>query len=407
MDETLKPSPADAAGTAGGRADRLPSLTGLRFFAALLVFVCHAWSQFNPQADTASRNLAYFLLPAGPVGVSFFFVLSGFVLTYAARPGDTVLGFWRRRMAKIYPNHVVTWVAGLVLVLATGAALSAGTTAAALFLVQAWWPHMIMTATVNPISWSLACELFFYLLFPFLLRALRRLPRQGLWPAAGLLTALILAVPQLATLLPGKVMPLAGYSLTQFWFVYTAPPVRLLEFALGIVLALLVRNGMWPLVSVRLAVVLCCAGYAVAGVTTMVTKLPHLWAMVSATVIPLAVLIATAACRDRSGLPSAARHPRLIRLGELSFAFYLVHHMILTACFTAVLPDGFRPGLLGLTGVAVALFFVCWAAAWLLHTAVETPAMRRWGRPPATARAPREPARASGRSEPLTGERTP
>lgn len=389
------------------QAARLPSLTGLRFFAAFLVFLCHALSQFSPQADSASRNLAYFLLPAGPVGVSFFFVLSGFVLTCAARPGDTVRRFWRRRLVKIYPSHVVTWAAGLVLVLTTGTALSVGTTAAALFLVQAWAPHMITTATVNPISWTLACELFFYLLFPFLFRALRRLPRHALWPAAGVLTALILAVPQLAALLPGKAMPLAGYSLTQFWFVYTAPPVRLLEFALGIVLALLVQNGMWPLVSVRLAVVLCCAGYAAAGITTMVTKLPHLWAMVSATVVPLAVLIATAASRDRRGLPSVARHPRLVRLGELSFAFYLVHHMILTACFTAVLPHGFRPGLLGLAGVAVVLFFVCWAAAWLLHEAVELPAMRRWSRPSAPARAPHAPTRTPGRPEPLTGERTP
>ncbi|KUM93625.1 hypothetical protein AQI88_25920 [Streptomyces cellostaticus] len=363
-------------------------------------------SQFNPQTDAASRNLAYFLLPAGPVGVSFFFVLSGFVLTYAARPGDTVRGFWRRRLVKIYPSHVVTWSAGLVLALTTGT-VSVGTTVAALFLVQAWAPHMILTATVNPISWTLACELFFYLLFPFLFRALRRLPSRRLWPAAGLVTALIMAVPQLAVLLPGKPMPLAGWTLTQFWVVYTAPPVRLLEFALGIVLALLVQNGMWPVVSVRLAAALCVVGYAVAGITTMVTKLPHLWAMASATVIPLAVLIASAASRDRQNLPSLARHPRLVRLGELSFAFYLVHHMILTACFTAVLPDDFRPGLLALTGLAVVLFFVCWAAAWLLHTAVEMPAMRRWSRPSAAVRVHHEPPRVPGRSESLTGERTP
>ncbi|MEV7019915.1 acyltransferase [Streptomyces sp. NPDC093991] len=388
-------------------AERLPSLTGLRFFAAFLVFVCHALSQFNPQADAASRDLAYFLLPAGPVGVSFFFVLSGFVLTYAAQPGGTVRRFWRRRVVKIYPNHVVTWAAGLVLALVTGTVVTMSTTVAALLLVQAWVPDMVLTATVNPISWTLACELFFYLLFPFLYGALRRLPRRRLWPAAGILTALIMAVPHLVRLLPGEPLPLAGYSLTQFWLVYTAPPVRLLEFALGIVLALVVRAGMWRLVSGRLAVASCLAGYAVAGVTTTVTKAPHLWAMVSATVIPLAVLIATTAARDRRHLPSPARHPRVVRLGELSFAFYLVHHMILTAFFTALLPDGFRPGLLALTGLAVVLFFVCWAAAWLLHTAVELPAMRRWSRPGVTPRGQHAPHRAPGRAEPLTGERTP
>lgn len=399
-------SPADTADDRGSLSERLPSLTGLRFFAAFLVFVCHALSQFNPQTDSASRDLAYFLLPAGPVGVSFFFILSGFVLTYAARPGDTVRRFWRRRAVKIYPSHVVTWSAGLVLAWVTGAVVTTSTTAAALLLVQAWVPDMILTATVNPISWTLACELFFYLLFPFLYGGLRRLPRHRLWPAAGVLVALVMAVPHLARLLPGEVIPLAGWTQTQFWLVYTAPPVRLLEFALGIVLALLVREGMWPVLSVKLAAALCVAGYAVAGVTTMVTGMPHLWAMASATVLPLGVLIATSAGRDRRNLPSLARRPRLVRLGELSFAFYLVHHMILTAFFAA-LPDDVRPGLPALTGLAVVLFFVCWAAAWLLHTAVELPAMRRWSRPSATPRGPLTPRPAPGRSGPLTGERTP
>ncbi|MFI2620344.1 acyltransferase family protein [Streptomyces sp. NPDC018584] len=399
-------SPADTADDRESLSERLPSLTGLRFFAAFLVFLCHALSQFNPQADPASRDLAYFLLPAGPVGVSFFFVLSGFVLTYAARPGDTVRRFWRRRMVKIYPSHVVTWSAGLVLAWVTGAVVTVSTTAAALLLVQAWVPDMILTATVNPISWTLSCELFFYLLFPFLHRGLCRLPRHRLWQAASVLAALVMAVPHLVRLLPGEVIPVAGWTQTQFWLVYTAPPVRLLEFALGIVLALLVREGMWPLLSVKLAAALCVGGYAVAGVTTMVTEMPHLWALTSATILPLAVLIPTAASRDRKNLPSLARRPRLVRLGELSFAFYLVHHMILTACFAA-LPDDARPGLPALTVLAIALFFVCWAAAWLLHTAVELPAMQRWSRPSASPRGPVTPHPATGRSEPHTGERTP
>ncbi|WP_372352459.1 acyltransferase family protein [Streptomyces sp. KL116D] len=91
---------AEAPDGRGVLAERLPSLTGLRFFAAFLVFLCHALSQFNPQTDSVSHDVAYFLLPAGPVGVSFFFVLSGFVLTYAARPGDTVRRFWRRRVVR-------------------------------------------------------------------------------------------------------------------------------------------------------------------------------------------------------------------------------------------------------------------------------------------------------------------
>lgn len=64
-------------------ASRLPSLTGLRFLAAMLVFLYHGSlmkiAVFNPFAD-AQWATAYNHLfnVGGRVGVSFFFVLSGF-----------------------------------------------------------------------------------------------------------------------------------------------------------------------------------------------------------------------------------------------------------------------------------------------------------------------------------------
>lgn len=41
--------------------------------------------------------------------VSSFFMLSGFVLTWNSRSSDKAQTFWRRRIVKILPNHVVTW----------------------------------------------------------------------------------------------------------------------------------------------------------------------------------------------------------------------------------------------------------------------------------------------------------
>ena len=55
----------------------LPRLTAFRWYAALVVFLFHLayqihWRPLNP-------------FSIGPVGVSFFYVLSGFVLTWAYR----------------------------------------------------------------------------------------------------------------------------------------------------------------------------------------------------------------------------------------------------------------------------------------------------------------------------------
>ena len=58
-----------------GGPGRLGRLTGMRFFAALAVVLCHVGYQFT---NTSSVNVAE---SYGYVGVSFFFVLSGLVLT--------------------------------------------------------------------------------------------------------------------------------------------------------------------------------------------------------------------------------------------------------------------------------------------------------------------------------------
>lgn len=84
----------------------LPSLTGLRWVAALLVFCLHTRNlgYFNGQA----RHFADWGFGAGSTGVSFFFLLSGFVLGWSARSDDRPTAFWRRRFARLYPVHLVT-----------------------------------------------------------------------------------------------------------------------------------------------------------------------------------------------------------------------------------------------------------------------------------------------------------
>src|SRR2546422_9573512 len=61
------------------RKDELSSLTGIRFYAALLVYLYHVGFMI-PGMKTLSGSSLFF--NAGDVGVSFFFVLSGFILTY-------------------------------------------------------------------------------------------------------------------------------------------------------------------------------------------------------------------------------------------------------------------------------------------------------------------------------------
>src|SRR5690349_6614625 len=82
-EQAASPSaPLTVVGRVGGQRTstaRIESLTGLRWWAAFFVFTHH----MGYLAPLPIREF----LKLGTSGVTFFFVLSGFVLTWSARPG--------------------------------------------------------------------------------------------------------------------------------------------------------------------------------------------------------------------------------------------------------------------------------------------------------------------------------
>ncbi|MCB5164954.1 acyltransferase [Streptomyces bambusae] len=350
----------------------LPSLTGLRFAAALAVFAHHlALPELSVFGGRAAEWTGRVFGVAGGLGVTFFFLLSGFILTWSAAPGDTAGRFVRRRLAKLVPNHLVTFAAALALI----AWATTGWQQALpnLFLVQAWSWDPAVSFSVNIPSWSLSCELLFYLAFPALLRLVRRISPTRLWGWAAAVAALIVAVPALATaLLPGaQRIPGWPVSAVQNWFVYQFPPVRMAEFVLGMLLARIVLADRWIGIRPLHALVLLAAAYPLA------LNVPYLYGLTAVWVVPLALLIPAVAIADLRGRPSLLRHPAVHWLGEVSFAFYLVQAIVLigaTRYLTLHKPyDTVAALALCLLALAVTL-----GLAHLLHRYVERPAMRRW-----------------------------
>ncbi len=338
--------------------DRLPSLTGLRFIAAFTVFGFHVRVQ-GFLGDGPADRVFDRLFAGGSAGVGFFFILSGFVLTWSARPGDTARAIWRRRAARIVPNHVVAWFIALAGMIVAGKALSVWASAPSLFLVQAWFPTQRVYFAVNTPAWSLSCELAFYLAFPFLLPLVRRIPVPRLWAAAGLLVAAVFLVPVVALALPGDVA---------YWFVWVFPVTRALDFVLGMVVARIVQAGRWVRTGLWLPSGLVLAGYAAAP------YLPARFGFVAVTVIPFALLIGATASADLAHARTPWRSAPVVLLGEVSFAFYLLHQLVIRGIDQGIghrtwpTAQGFA-----LTG---AMLVVGLAAAWVLHKAVERPMVR-------------------------------
>lgn len=71
--------------TSPSSATRLPSLAGLRFVCAIAVFTTHAYVSLSFNGDWTGTKATVAMI-VGRSALSFFFVLSGFVMTWSARP---------------------------------------------------------------------------------------------------------------------------------------------------------------------------------------------------------------------------------------------------------------------------------------------------------------------------------
>lgn len=384
MPQQVELSKADVA------RSRLPSLTGMRFIAAAMVFAFHAVLYGGLFASASAQDLLGKVVSGGGwTGVSFFFILSGFVLTWSARSRDTLGRFWRRRVVKIFPNHLVTAVVAYVLASVVLGVAVPETSWLNLLLLQTWVPDLGVIFTGNVVAWSLACELLFYLAFPLLLGLIDRIRPERLWLWAGGVIAAVAAMPALASLFtPAKalsapvVMPIIDMTMWQQWFVALFPPVRMLEFVLGIVLARIVITGRRLPLSLGGAVGFAVAAYA------LTPLLPGPYRVAATMVLPLGLVIAAGAKLDQAaetkldqvGRRSWLSGRTMVWLGEISFAFYMVHQLVLTYGhhLLGATRSWATPAALGVLALLLAGALV---AAALLYTLVERPMMRKFANP--------------------------
>jgi peptidoglycan/LPS O-acetylase OafA/YrhL len=306
--------------TGGAFVPRLDSLTGLRFFAAWLV-VQHHFTNFA-QIPVLQRYTGF-----GATGVTFFFVLSGFVLTWSFVPTDTAPRFYWRRFARIWPLHAATTFMALPVFYAwREVPLEWGPVLLSLGLLHAWVPSAATYFAGNPASWSLSCEMFFYAIHPLMVRRVLRLGAGAI--GAGMLVVALatVAVADLAIGWPDRI---AG------WLLYIAPVFRVGEFLLGMALAAALKRGVRipaPLLPAAMLTGLWFIFfYDVAH--RLPGPLPVWVADANYVVLPAlyGLVIAAAAQLDLGGAPSFLRHRWMVRLGEWSYALYLVHATVIYA----------------------------------------------------------------------------
>ncbi|MFC9773194.1 MULTISPECIES: acyltransferase family protein [unclassified Pseudarthrobacter] len=336
---------------------RLASLTGLRFFAALAVVMYHLHLYVPPLADSLS------VFGYGFTGVSFFFVLSGFVLAWSQRQHGSARSFYWHRIARIWPLHLLT--TGLAVFTAPLPASPEFTWWAAPFVVsltQSWIPASPFLGAFNGVSWSLSCEIFFYLAFPLLCQRLI---------TPSLAARAMIVVPAAMLALPIGLAPLSSMAAADF-LLGTMPLYRLGEFVLGMSVANLLKEGWRPRFSVLQAASLVGALNLALIIATAIWRVPIPVTFANLIMLP-AFLALIAACTraDLSGRSSVLSSSVLIKLGEWSYALYLVHELLIrTASPYATSTDQ-------AAWLAAVVVLVSISLSGLLHEFVEKPA-ERW-----------------------------
>lgn len=204
-----------------GNVRRIGLLTAMRFVAASIVVIFH----FG-RSVTGGNGL----LSSGPQMVTFFFVLSGFVMFLAHHDRScAVWSYYGSRGCRILPVYILALLLSVGIQVVRGQ-IDTSSVLLGLLLLQAWVPTV--PQLTNPPGWSISVEIFFYLIFPILCRAIQKYPPP--LPRFLLLVFSVWAVTQggLSYLLEGgyvKSFPSAEHDYLHFF-----PLFHLCSFFLGI-----------------------------------------------------------------------------------------------------------------------------------------------------------------------------
>ena len=306
------------------RRDDLPSLTGLRGIAAWLVVIAHTDFFFAAAQPTW---LEYAWRVGANLGMTTFFVLSGFVIHYnyganiAAKGAPAIRSFLIARFARLYPLYL--------LVLLISIALSPSIIGESAFrtwswryltMTQDWTPTLLdgklLTALYVIGAWSISAEVGLYI-FSLAIAV----PLDGLRTVRSTF-CIIAGLTIVGTIFIGGYA--SGFWLAELpqrdWWLSRSPFCRGPEFLLGALIAQLysispdLRNARWTVLVGGCWIV---ASFAACYV------FPNFQASFGFAPGVAAVMFYFAYCRSRAAV--LIENPFMLVLGEASYSIYMLH----------------------------------------------------------------------------------
>lgn len=305
------------------------SLQSLRFLFIMLVVFSHIYGKVFDFG--------------GECGVAFFFMLSGFILSYAY--GQKVvdgtfrtLPFIKKQLTKFYPLHLLTFAIMVVLDARLGRFYEWYRLLPNALLLQSWFPDDSFFFAANGSSWFLSDLIFFYVVFAVAFRLLTSLSLRRL----SLLVLVVLA----AYVLLAFSVPLWKVNAV----LYASPATRLIDFCVGILCYRFyaaqvgLRLSQWlqrqspvavTAVEVALVGVVIASFFVYENMSLRLRCAALFWLY-----LPLFIVVYAGADKGRGVITALLHHPVMQWLGGISFELYLTHRITMRIFYSFLLPLG-------------------------------------------------------------------
>ena len=289
---------------------KIPQITFTRFIAALAIVVSH----FKKDLFLYKINYLSDIFLKANVGVSYFFILSGFIMIVAYHKKEKIdyTNFYKNRFARIYPLYV----AGMLLLLFTR---YSGFSFYNVFLymsgLQSWVPGDVMI--LNFPGWSISVEFLFYLLFPFLYNYLYIIGNKHIWA----IIILIWLGTQVFSNLYIISSAYKGPHTVSYEFIHYFPLLHLNEFLVGNLAGILFMKNFRPRNYDGMIILL----FTAVLLALIFIPLNFHNGLMAVLFIPVIYLISC----NNGALTKLFSWKPLEYLGEISYAVYIVHIPVL------------------------------------------------------------------------------
>lgn len=292
---------------------RIEQITFTRFVAAVAIVIFHYGRDIFP----FNGDIVQSAFSQAHLGVSYFFLLSGFVMIIAYHHKQSIkpLDYLKNRLARIYPIYLLALLLVVGANLAEGRAISLKQLGLGVFALQSWLPPYPMT--LNAPGWSISVEMFFYIAFPFLFNYFFK--RYSLTTIA-IITGVVWVGSQLALHLLPHVPAFAALPAEhQHELLHYHPLMHLNQFMLGCLVGLaFVKLNLQQRNYDGAVLAMVVALFAVVGLSP--EQINYHNGLLAIIFVPLIVLL----CLNTGTITTLFNKEKLIFLGEISYGLYIL-----------------------------------------------------------------------------------